>query len=120
MTVRALIEAVNEHAQEQGFAVVKRRSKQRKGAVCTVYLRCDRGGTRRQRQPLRDPKRHRHTSTRMVNCPFEAVARLRGGEWILDVKKPEHNHEASSIMSHPTLRKNALTPAVSDYIETET
>ena len=36
MTVRALIEAVNEHAQKQGFAVVKCQSKQRKGAVCTV------------------------------------------------------------------------------------
>ena len=56
----------------------------------------------------------------MVGCPFEAVARRKGGEWTLDVKKPEHNHEASSIMSHPTLRKAALTPAVSDFIDTET
>ena len=59
-------------------------------------------------------------STCMVGCPFEAVARQKGGEWFLDVKKPEHNHEASSIMSHPTLRKEALTPAVSDFINTET
>ena len=66
--------------------------------------------------PLRDSKRHRKTSTRMTNYPFEAVARLQERVWILDVKKPAHNHVAISAMGHPIHRKEAVTAAVSSYI----
>ncbi|SLM39439.1 hypothetical protein LPUS_09973 [Lasallia pustulata] len=46
-TAGALISAVQEHAKEQGYAVVKRRSKTtKKGVQNAVYLRCDMGGKR--------------------------------------------------------------------------
>ena len=56
----------------------------------------------------------------MTDCPFEAVARLQEGVWILDVKKPARNHGAISAMGHPIHRKEAVTAAVSSYIENET
>ncbi|KAA6409642.1 MAG: hypothetical protein FRX48_06254 [Lasallia pustulata] len=109
LTLSAILKAVNQHGKDQGYALVKRRTKQKKGAIHAAYLRCDKGGKRRERLPLRDSKRRRKTSTRMTDCPFEAVARLQEGVWILDVKKPAHNHWAISAIGHLIHRKEAVT-----------
>ena len=118
--LRDLMKAVNAHAKEQGYAVVIRRSNRKKGVIKNVYLRCDRGGQRNPRHQLRDALFRRHTSTRMTGCEFKAVARSRDEGWILEVEKPGHNHEAISLTGHPVHRKEAMTDAVSDFIDKET
>ena len=43
MTVQALINAVNEHTEKQGYAVIKQQSKRNKKKMkSAVYLQCDR------------------------------------------------------------------------------
>ena len=56
----------------------------------------------------------------MTECPFRAVARLKREEWVLEVEKPEHNHEAIGITGYPAHRKAAMTEAVSNFIANET
>ncbi|KAA6413218.1 MAG: hypothetical protein FRX48_02962 [Lasallia pustulata] len=41
-------------------------------------------------------------------------------EWLLEVEKLEHNHEAIDITGHPVHRKEALTETVSKFIANET
>ncbi|KAI9778386.1 MAG: hypothetical protein M1816_004125, partial [Peltula sp. TS41687] len=44
-TLPNLMHAVNEHAKEQGYTVIKERTKRNtKGELCKAYLACDRGG----------------------------------------------------------------------------
>ena len=56
----------------------------------------------------------------MTECPFRAVARLKAEEWLLEVGKPKHNHEAIGITGHPVHGKEALTETVSKFIANET
>ena len=121
-TARDLISAVQQHAKEQSYAVVRRRSKTKKGVQNAVYLRCDMGGRRRDYKQLRSPTKRRHLSTRMTECPFKVVARRRAasGMWEVDVEVAEHNHGAIGVMGHPAYRKKALTKDISDFIGTET
>ena len=102
--VEALVQATNLHARDQGYAVVKQRSKRNKrGEPHKVYLGCDRGGKYRDKaNPL---GRSRDTSTRLTGCPFSLVGTCREGQWHLDVRCPGHNHAGSTIpAAHPRHR----------------
>lgn len=65
----ALVAAINQHARDEGYAVVKERTKKRKtGKVYKLYLKCDHGGTYTDK--TKPGQRIRDTATRLTGCPF--------------------------------------------------
>ena len=70
-TLDALVEAVQNHAFTEGFAIVKARSKPNSsGNVIKAVLLCDRGG-----QPRRRPKAQaKRTDSIKCGCPFKINA----------------------------------------------
>ncbi len=103
--LEALMQAANSHAKSQGYALVKQRSKKNnKGELKKVYLRCDRGG--RYLDKAAPLGRTRYHTSRLIECPFSATASCREGEWYLDIRLPDHNHEGSLVPSaHPVHRQ---------------
>jgi hypothetical protein len=98
--------AVNEHAAKEGYAVSKLRSKidrKEPPTIRKVWLRCDKSGTH-------TPKNlKRQTGSRKVDCPFQAIiSRAEDDSWVVRIKEPNHNHEASRApVSHPAHRKRS-------------
>ena len=86
----ALILCIQQHAGSQGYAVVKGQKVSFKdGIVRKAWLRCDRGG-----KPEKNSKSmgKRLTSTRLNDCPFQAIAqRTRVGgvqtDWALTINQ---------------------------------
>jgi hypothetical protein len=99
-----LLEAVNSFAYTQGYAVVKRRSD-----AGRVTLKCDRGGIydKRNAPDTKGAPRHRHSATRLSDCPFRLYGRVlkADGQWHLKICNGQHNHEASDIAGHPVARR---------------
>ena len=97
--------AVNEYARNEGYAIVKQRTKKRKnnGQVYKIYLKCDRGGTYVDKS--KPGQRIRDTGTRLTGCPFSLTANLQdGNQWLLEVRDPEHNHPPIDAPGHPVHR----------------
>ena len=116
-TVDTLLYQVQQHAGQEGYAVVKQRSKPDKyGVVRKIWLRCDRGGKLRDRHG----NRRIHGTSRLNECPFKAVMRRNGSEWVLEVEDGSHNHSATLQVAHPSLRRLALTPDTKQAIVTQT
>lgn len=119
----SLMLRIQEHAGSQGYAVVKARTVAFKDKlVRKAWLRCDHGG-----KPEKNSKSmgKRLTSSRLDNCPFEAIAqrtRIHGIEtdWALTIVDPTHNHEATLAGSHPSLRAIAMTQDIRDSIVNQT
>ena len=112
--IDALLLRVNQHAGPEGYAVVKRRSNAFKdGVPKKVWIRCDRGG-----KPEKNSKStgKRHTSSRLMDCPFQAIAqrtRVNGiqTDWTLTVTDPSHNHgRGSSIRSYRRISAHSIRP----------
>ena len=115
--LNSLIKSVNEFAGAQGYAVVKKRTQvSKKGVLRKAVLMCDRGGNY-------EAKGHgirRGNTTIKTDCPFQAIASLGPDDmWHLTVKEPNHNHESSAPISHPSLRKSFMTPQILETIETQ-
>lgn len=104
-SLEALMQAVNQHAKSEGYAVVKRRSKKNaSGVTSKVYLNCDRG--RVYRTEVAPGDRKRWTGTRRRDCSFRATAMMKGGRWTLEVPTGGHDHEGSSTaLAHPRHRQ---------------
>jgi hypothetical protein len=102
---QALIDTIQAHAKENGYAVTIRNSN---SLFNITYLGCDRSGTYRQRNGLNETNRLRDTASRLTNCPFRVRCSLKDGLWIHKVINPSHNHEASSAVAHPILRRVPL------------
>lgn len=97
-----LITYVREFGASQGYVVTIKKSKRDR----RVILGCDRGGVYRNRHKVEEKKRKRKSSSRLINCPFEAIGKKDDDEWVLTVKHAEHNHEALKDMSeHPYSRR---------------
>src|SRR4051794_18527317 len=99
---QALIDALQAHAMSQGYAVTIRRSCNRDGIVT---LGCDRSGQYDGRG-LNETNRVRDTGSRLINCPFSVRGKLKNGIWAIEVRNPDHNHDASlTPMAHPIQRR---------------
>ncbi|KAL8109214.1 hypothetical protein AgCh_025346 [Apium graveolens] len=97
-----LISYVREFGASQGYVVTIKKSKRDR----RVILGCDRGGVYRNRHKVEEKKRKRKASSRLINCPFEAIGKKDDDLWVLTVKHGEHNHEALRDMSeHPYSRR---------------
>lgn len=97
-----LIKHVRDHGANQGYVVtIKKSRKDRR-----VILGCDRGGVYRNRRKIDESKRKRKASSRLINCPFEAIGKKDDDVWVLTIKNGEHNHEPLKDMSeHPYSRR---------------
>ncbi|XP_009364800.2 uncharacterized protein LOC103954704 [Pyrus x bretschneideri] len=97
-----LVKYVRDFGASQGYVVtIKKSRKDRR-----VILGCDRGGVYRNRRKIDESKRKRKASSRLINCPFEAIGKKEDDLWVLTVKNGEHNHEALKDMSeHPYSRR---------------
>ncbi|KAL6531563.1 hypothetical protein OROMI_027926 [Orobanche minor] len=93
-----LIQYVRDFGACQGYVVtIKKSRKDRR-----VILGCDRGGVYRNRRKIDESKRKRKASSRLINCPFEAIGKKEDDLWVLTIRNGEHNHEALKDMSeHP-------------------
>nr|XP_048335087.1 uncharacterized protein LOC107425045 isoform X2 [Ziziphus jujuba var. spinosa] len=97
-----LIKYVRDFGANQGYVVtIKKSRKDRR-----VILGCDRGGVYRNRRKIDESKRKRKASSRLINCPFEAIGKKEDDMWVLTIKNGDHNHEALRDMSeHPYSRR---------------
>ncbi|KAK3022741.1 hypothetical protein RJ639_045606, partial [Escallonia herrerae] len=97
-----LIKYVRDFGASQGYVVTIKKSRRDR----RVILGCDRGGVYRNRRKIEECKRKRKASSRLINCPFEAIGKKDDDVWVLTVKNGEHNHEALRDMSeHPYSRR---------------
>jgi hypothetical protein len=115
-SLEEMIKRINEHAAPQGYAVVIGRTKKSKlGVRRKAWLVCDRG--RKSTGPRGQERRH--ISSRRIECPFSVVVMRDGdsGAWFMEVVKPGHNHSATLVGAHPSLRKLAMTEEVKSEIE---
>ena len=108
-TLDWLVEAVQNHAFTEGFAIVKARSKPNSfGNVVKVVLLCDRGG-----QPRRRPKAQaKRTDNIKCGCFFKinVVYKKTLDVWTMDVRNAKHNHEENKTSEvSASLRKKHQT-----------
>ena len=113
-TLRGLIEEIQQHAVSQGYAVVIQRIKNnKKGEKRKAWLRCDRGGELEKNSKSLDK---RATGSRLIKCPFKAIAMLGPEGWVLSVEDESHNHEPTLAGAHLSHRQNVLTTVVREEI----
>ena len=96
-SITTIIQDINKHAKEQGYAVIKRRSKQSKKGVNMKYrINCDRQGV-----PKQEGHEHKKTISKRGECPFYCIAKLQNNVedehglsiWKLTVEHAEHSHD---------------------------
>jgi hypothetical protein len=98
-----MIDAIQQHAKSNGYAVTVHRSSTKDG---TVYLECDRGGTYRPHHGMCDRQRLRDTGSRLTGCQFSIRANVKDNIWTFKVRNPDHNHEPSiNPIAHPVHRR---------------
>ncbi|XP_027936790.1 methylmalonate-semialdehyde dehydrogenase [acylating], mitochondrial-like isoform X3 [Vigna unguiculata] len=97
-----LIKHVRDFGANQGYVVtIKKSRKDRR-----VILGCDRGGVYRNRRKIDESKRKRKATSRLINCPFEAIGKKEEEAWVLTIKNGDHNHEPlKDISEHPYSRR---------------
>ncbi|KAK4186632.1 hypothetical protein QBC35DRAFT_265465 [Podospora australis] len=95
-----LLAAVQIHAKEQGYNIVKlRASNYRDGSATRYDLVCDRGGVK-----YNSTAKKRNPSTRKVDCPWRAKAVCEvssGNQWRFIMQDGRHNHEARTPAAPP-------------------
>jgi MULE transposase domain len=100
---QSMINAIQQHARDNGYAMTIHRSSTKDG---TVYLGCDRGGTYRSRNGICDQRRLRDTGSRQTGCQFSVREDVKDNVWTFKVRNPDHNHEPSiSPIAHPVHRR---------------
>ena len=98
-----LLAAAKDWAATQGYAIVIARSR-----LNRLWLKCDRGGTYRNRLGLTPEQRKRKRGdSRLLGCPFKILANIKkDGVWRSHTEVAEHTHGPSDDLSiHPTLRR---------------
>ncbi|KAD4887977.1 hypothetical protein E3N88_20050 [Mikania micrantha] len=114
MSEKALVEWVKSRALDNGYIVVKRRTKKSKtiDSVIKVWLMCDRSGEHNSIAILR------RSGRKKIGFPFQ----LKGlynevrESWKLQVINDNHNHEpAQNLEGHPYVRR--FTQEEEDLVE---
>lgn len=115
-TMEDLIDAVNEHAAKQGYAIVKSGYKKNKsGDIRKKNLKCTRGGKYKDKVAPDDRKQTR--AVRTTGCKWGAYGKLVMGEWYLFLKDTAHNHPPSkpeALDPHRKLKAEDLKTVVND------
>ncbi|KAD7116864.1 hypothetical protein E3N88_04132 [Mikania micrantha] len=95
---------VKSRALDNGYIVVKRRTKKSKtpGSVIKVWLMCDRGGEQNSIAILR------RSGSKKIGCQFQLIGLYNEvrESWKLQVINDNHNHEpAQNLEGHPYVRR---------------
>ncbi len=69
-----------------------------------MYIACNCSGFRRNTHGLTPMTQQRERGSRRNNCPFLALGWRNAGILELTVRVGNHNHNAMTLSSHPTLR----------------
>jgi len=98
-------EEIVDHLKDQyikeGVVLTTKRSKE-----AVLWLKCDRGGSYRNRYHLSDETRQRKTSSRLAGCPFEITCRLKDGVWVVTKVAGSHNHPVGiDLAGHSAVRR---------------
>ncbi|KAD3640592.1 hypothetical protein E3N88_29815 [Mikania micrantha] len=104
MSDEALVGWVKSRALDNGYIVVKRRTKKSKttGSVIKFWLMCDRGGEHNSIAILR------RSGNKKIGCPFQLIGLYNEvrESWKLQVINDNHNHErAQNLEGHPYVRR---------------
>jgi hypothetical protein len=81
-----LIESVQAHALEQGYAVTIHYSN---SIFNIIHLECDRGGMYCYRNGLNETNRLRDAGSRLNNCPFAICGPEKDGTWTVKIRNSE-------------------------------
>lgn len=121
-TLEAAEESIHEFTLKHGYAMVKTRSKPRKGelddngnpVVGKVWWECSQGGE--YRTDVSETTRKRKISSRQKQCPFSAYTTFfkKSQTWKTVVRTREHNHGAMEAHAHSTHRNRALATRMND------
>jgi hypothetical protein len=95
---KALEEALQSHAKENGYAITVQRSNIKDGAI---YYRYDREGKYKPDRSLYEFNRRRDTGSRRIDCPFSIRANVKDKTWTIKIRNADHNHDATSAIAHP-------------------
>lgn len=114
-SVTDALNALNAFAAVEGYALVKRRSKSWAGAVRAVWLKCDKGGKKKDYTSTVSKDKQRVSGSRLTECPFLIVLRLQDNQWKVDLQNADHNHVATQAIAHPAHRQ--LSPSRRAEIE---
>lgn len=131
LSYQDVIKQINKFTGPRGYAVGLKNAKRPKDNAnrpfCKVYIKCDRGGTRKK--GFNEFERRRETTSRNWNCEWCGVLR-RTTEfiWVFHIHEPPgghrrdaHNHEPSCTQaSHPRLRREALAPLRRTFVDIPT
>jgi len=116
-----LIDAVQAHAEKEGYAMVRKRSKPgfKSPEIVKVALNCDRGGKVRPKEGARSRK----TGSIKCDCPFRvnAIYKKSSDVWTVDVRKAKHNYDADDVPdSSAALRRTDRTAELLQQIDNAT
>ncbi|KAD4386340.1 hypothetical protein E3N88_26509 [Mikania micrantha] len=114
MHEEALVGWVKSRALDNGYIVVKRRTKKSKitDSVIKVWLMCDRGGKHNSIAIFR------RSGSKKIGCPFQLIGLYNEvrESWKLQVINDNHNHEpAQNLEGHPYVRR--FTQEEQDMVE---
>ncbi|ETS88257.1 hypothetical protein PFICI_02085 [Pestalotiopsis fici W106-1] len=104
-TMEELMESLNKHAAQHGYALIRRNaSNYREGKPTSYGVYCDRGKPRASKSAG-----IRSRSSRLIGCEFKGKIRALqtdGWKWTFAIVKSAHNHPPSSNgTAHPMLRR---------------
>ncbi|KAF7535193.1 hypothetical protein G7054_g5610 [Neopestalotiopsis clavispora] len=104
-TMEELLESLNKHAAQHGYALIRRNaSNYREGKPTSFAVYCDRGKARPSKSAG-----IRNRSSRLIGCEFKGKIRALqkdGWKWTFAIIKSAHNHPPSSDgTAHPMLRR---------------
>ncbi|KAD5803224.1 hypothetical protein E3N88_14584 [Mikania micrantha] len=114
MSEEAPVRWVKSRALDNGYIVVKRRTKKSKtlGSVIKVWLMCDRGGEHNSIAIFR------RSGSKKIGCLFQLIVLYNEvrESWKLQVINNNHNHEpAQNLEDHPYVRR--FTQEEQDMVE---
>lgn len=104
-SVSEALTALNAFAAPEGYAIVKKRSRSRKGILRNVDLKCDKGCAKRAYISEVSEDKQRTKSSRLTDCPFSMELRLEETQWKIHLRNGDHNHTATRAIAHPTHRQ---------------
>ena len=111
---------MNRHVKEKEYAITKKRSKKNKSSLVNkTWIACDQN----QKFKYKDQEHRLHIFSRVTECSFECIAKLKNDEknvsvnenqkiWSLMIKHDAHNYSSSLSAAHSAQRKLTMTTDV--------
>ncbi len=105
--LKSFLQAFNEYADSEDYAVVLKRIKKSKNeTINKAWIICDR---KRKTHEVTDQNR-RHCESRHIECSFFIIVKLNEDiqTWFYEIKNSEHNHDVIISEFHSVLRRMTM------------